>query len=72
MLHYSFRRQISSVAPGSSQEETSYEVLPDKKPMLSIVLFILTLNWAGEMIMPFAGLPNQGLMKNPNVEHGFY
>ena len=31
--------------------------------MLSIELFLLTLNWAEEFIVPPAGLPNQGLIK---------
>jgi hypothetical protein len=32
--------------------------------MLSIVLFLLTLNWAEELIVPPAGVPNQGLLKS--------
>ena len=33
---------------------------------------ILTLNWAEELIVPRAGLPNQGLIKKHNAKHWHY
>ena len=33
---------------------------------------ILTLNWAEELIVPPAGLPNLGLIKKHNAKHWHY
>ena len=50
------------------RKNTSQEFLLGKRPMPIIVL--LTINWAEELIVPPADLPNLGLLKKRNANIG--
>ena len=58
-----FRRQITPVAPGSSQEEHLLGSFFLVKSQSLALYFLLTHNWAEELIVTLAGLPDQGLIK---------